>query len=349
MSDRLNDDVLVMILDELAAPAHTLGKYRARQATLRNVCLSSRRLCSLAQPRLWRQVTIRSRGQLQLVAAAAPCTLGRHTMYLTIVTSRTLSGGVSDAVACLSSVLPEVVEIRIGSLPHLDFALLSQYRKLRRLHVDRTKLLKGPCATFPALEELCLHLVFTTSAWVQQQLRAAHLPRLRELHFIPHSGTIRLDKVVSPAFLGQLDVLQTDILSLPVHCELAQDARSPVVVLHPESGPSQPLPFHTLCDRSLFPYLEATKDILSFLAQGLRLTPPAPSSTTPPRLLIIQVARRSIDMRPSVERRLRIVEALCVQKGVRLLWDDEELYGERFSPAFSRYARELRAARGLER
>ena len=128
MSARLIDDVLVMILDELALPAHTPCKYHTRQETLRNVCLASRRLRRLAQPRLWRQVVVRSREQYELLVSAASGAFGKSSRVLTIVASAAIKVG--EAVAGLSSLLPKVVEIRIVSpatFLRFDFALFSQY------------------------------------------------------------------------------------------------------------------------------------------------------------------------------------------------------------------------------
>ncbi|GAA5844395.1 hypothetical protein JCM9279_006285 [Rhodotorula babjevae] len=340
MSARLIDDVLVLIFDELALPAHTRDSYCDRQETLRNVCLASRRLRRLAQPRLWQQVAIRSREQFELLESAASGVLGRHTKLLTIVGSATLE--VDEAIAGLSSLLPEVQEIRLASSPMLlvlDFALLGHYTNLRRLHVEKAKLLEGRCATLSALEVLCLYQAYTSSSWVQLQLQGAHLPRLRELYFIelPGMSTITLDEIVPPDVLHQLDVLQVDERAVNADGELVQGDFPPVLVFHPEFSLPQPLPRHTVCHPFLFRYHLAAIDTFCYLIKRLQLTPPAPSSTSPRRLLILPPKlRHFLDTRPRVAHHLRILDKLCAEKNVRILWDDEQVDGELISPAFRR-------------
>ncbi|GAA5844409.1 hypothetical protein JCM9279_006291 [Rhodotorula babjevae] len=351
MSARLDDDVLVMILDELALPASAIGAYYARKETLRNVCLASHRLCRLAQPRLWRQVIIRSREHFELLVSAKPGALGRCTKLLTIVGSAI---EVDEAVAGLSSLLPEVEEIRLASSStffRLDFALLGQYTNLRRLHVAAAEPLEGRFATLPALEELCLYYARTTSSWAQQQLRTGLLPRLRELYFStqPETGPTTLDELVSPDVLRQLEILQVADGVISVDVDLATGPLSPILTVHPQFGPLGPLPRHTICHPFLFCDEHASTKTLSALVTRLHLTPPAPCSTTPPRLLILPpILRPLVDMGSPTAQLLRAVEALCVEKGVRIMWDGEQMDGALISPAFRRYARELREARALE-
>ncbi|GAA5900172.1 hypothetical protein JCM8208_002038 [Rhodotorula glutinis] len=359
MSARLINDVLIMILDELAPPQHAPDKYRARQETLRNVCLASRRLRRLAQPMLWRQVILRSREQLDSLFAAAPGALGRYTKLLIVLGTAQL--GLDEAVA-QASTLSEVVEIRVTSLVSFepfapfDFTLLAHFTKLRRLHVENVKPHDGRSATWPALEELCLRECRASPAWIQQQLRAAQLPSLRELYVVRMSSVPRkmhvwLDMMVAPDFFRRLDVLQADALSSTIATALAQDPLAPVLVRHTERDRGLPLPRHTICDARLFHYKHAVLDSLSALSSRLQLPPPAPSSsTTMPRLLILPPnLRRLADARPLVMQHMRMFETLCVEKGVRIVWDDELPVGELLSPAFRRYARELREARALER
>ncbi|GAA5900187.1 hypothetical protein JCM8208_002044 [Rhodotorula glutinis] len=356
MSARLIDDVLIMILEELALPAHAREAYRSRQETLRSVCLASRRLRRLAQPMLWRQSVVRSREQLDSLVSAAPGALGRYTKLLTVVGSPSL--GLDEAIAVSASFCPEVAEIRLACSPillALDFALLSDFTNLRKLHVEKVKLLEGQYATLPALEELCLHRVVTSSRWVELQLRGARVPRLREVYFIELPGggpsMIKLDEAISPDILHGLEILQVDARAVHADGELARGTSPPVLIFHPQFDLApRPLDRHTFCHPFLFRYNSSAGDSLSALAQRLDLTPPSPPSTTRPPLLVLPLFLRRVAVtEPLVKQHMRVVEALCVAKGVRIMWDDEELDGELISPAFRRCARELREARALER
>ena len=141
MSARLIDDVLVMILDELALPAHTPDKYRTRQETLRSVCLASRRLYRLAQPLLWRQVTVRTRRQLDCLVAVVSGGPGRHTKILTVAASSSLELHVAVAQA---RILPNVVEIRVTySAPFETFDLRSVERYKGASNLSITALCSG--------------------------------------------------------------------------------------------------------------------------------------------------------------------------------------------------------------
>jgi len=207
----------------------------------------------------------------------------------------------------------------------------------------------------PALEELCLRRVRASPTWIQQHLQVARSPRLRELCVVelwgPHpSAPPKLDKVVSPDFLGQLDVLQANFSSVAADSEFEQVLHPPVLVFSSRDTGPGPLPRHSICHPAHFRDPQDLLDSLSLLARQLYLTPPVPSSTSPPRLLILPPnLRRSAETLTHVAHHLRAIEDHCAEKGVRIVWDEEVHDRDFVSPALRRYARELREARALER
>lgn len=67
MSDRLDDDAFLLILDELATPVSDYDVYCTAKEALRNVCLASHRLRRLAQPLLWRRIWVVKQSQAKKV------------------------------------------------------------------------------------------------------------------------------------------------------------------------------------------------------------------------------------------------------------------------------------------
>ena len=215
------------------------------------------------------------------------------------------------------------------------------------------ELLEGQYITSPTLEGLCLDEVLTSHAWAQEQLRAVQLPRLRELYFTRLTAirppAVRDDERISLDFLRRLDIIQTDGQAIAAESELAQGQHPPVLLFARELGDPRPLSLNTTGHPNELRDALAAVVFLSALASRLELPPPSPPSITPPgRLILPPILRHYVDAKPVVAEYLRDVEALCAEKGVRIIWDEEVPEGEFISPAFRRHARELREARALE-
>ncbi|KPV77622.1 uncharacterized protein RHOBADRAFT_51453 [Rhodotorula graminis WP1] len=356
MAANLPDDVVLLILEQLAHPAHTPESYRDRQNPLRNVCLASRRLRHLARPLLWRQVAVRSPRHLNcLPASLLAVVLGRHTRSYTVVGSVILD--LADAVG-VSDLLPEVVDLHLTSAPLVSFklCLLEPFAHLRRLHLGLAHLPRDALATLPVLEELCVRQIWCTTRELHAQLLPARVPRLRELHLVQVKDmtsptTVQLADVVPPDLLPQLDLVQTDSASIDPTSDLAQSLAPPVLVFGPPAaatGPPRPLPRHSISQPARFKDARTATDTLAKLAASTRLVP-IRHMRDPPYLVLLPLALRTLAAaEPSVAPHLAALEALFAEKRVVVEWTEDLPEGELVSPEFRRHARELRAARALE-
>lgn len=126
MSDRLDDDVLELVLDELSPLTSTGLAYRDVKRTILCLCRTSRRFRLLAQPFLWRQVQVTGPKQLeQLRACSAATGLGRHTVAYEVESP--YSHSVNGALA-VADVLPNIVKLRVSAAQApVDVALFAQY------------------------------------------------------------------------------------------------------------------------------------------------------------------------------------------------------------------------------
>jgi len=111
MSDRLNDDVLLLVLDRLADPHRDISTVSPKRQALLQVCLASRRLCRLAQPILWRHFVLRS---LDQVAALEE---GRISYFLysspSVVTISTSNELLPEEGLAALDLFPNLVEVRV--------------------------------------------------------------------------------------------------------------------------------------------------------------------------------------------------------------------------------------------
>ena len=163
------------------------------------------------------------------------------------------------------------------------------------------------------------------------------------------STPLQLDQVLSPDFLPQLDLVQTDWASIDPSSNLAQGFDPPVLVFGPPpAGPPRPLPRHSISQPARFKDAPTATGTLTKLDASVRLIPPRPSSD-PPYLLLLPLALRALAAaEPTVSPHLDALEALCDQSRIRIEWCEDPPEGELVSPEFRRYARELRAARARE-
>jgi len=125
MSDRLDDDALLLILDELATPSSDYDVYCAAKKALRNICIASRRLRRLAQPLLWRQIWVVEQSQADKVKSSPiVSSLGQGTRWLSV--AKLESGGMLPQALKMAHVLPSVEKLllsgpwRPGSLARIE-------------------------------------------------------------------------------------------------------------------------------------------------------------------------------------------------------------------------------------
>lgn len=111
MSARLNDDVLLLILDELANQGKGAHARPSRSGILASVCLVSRRFSRLARPRLWQHVEVSQGGQLAGLKATTGA-LGSCAVSYTVRWSWTANAVLADLVD-VARWLPCVLDLRI--------------------------------------------------------------------------------------------------------------------------------------------------------------------------------------------------------------------------------------------
>ncbi|GAA5924230.1 hypothetical protein JCM3775_005629 [Rhodotorula graminis] len=232
MSDKLNDDVLLAVLEHIAEPAFDQRGYRTRQSTLLSLCLASRHLYRLVEPLLWRQVRFKSVEQLaqlrRRVAAGSPS--GLTSVYTVPWQARTEH---DEAVLTVADILPNIVHIELSGT-YRSILPLASHSNLRRLSLWQVYL-SNSSPTLPQLEQLAIRDSSAPKYLLERWLDPFHLPRLRALLFcgVRDQGTfLSLEVVVLPPILAQLEVIQTDDRSLGAHDPLAWSDEPPCLCYH---------------------------------------------------------------------------------------------------------------------
>ncbi|GAA5850296.1 hypothetical protein JCM9279_006519 [Rhodotorula babjevae] len=159
---------------------------------------------------------------------------------------------------------------------------------------------------------------------------------------------VKLDDVLSPAMLAQLEVIRIDgLCDVPVVAGLSPT----VVVALPVDEPTLPRVSMYRTGPHLFGQTDMSRLTLSCLEKAIANNPAACADPPPIVLIPVQVVRledaeaSSLPAVPSAGT-WRGLEVLCAQKGVCLLWYDEdelEMSRQVVPPLFRRYARELKA------
>ncbi|GAA5890578.1 hypothetical protein JCM8208_004921 [Rhodotorula glutinis] len=232
MSDKLDDDVLLAILEHIAEPAFSQRGYRTRQSTLLSACLASRHLHRLAEPLLLRQVRFRSVEQLEQLREHVTATSSgdRTEVYVVRWQERVSHAEVALDVAAF---LPRIERMELGGM-FQSFLPLERHTQLRRLSLWLVEL-PNLLPTLPQLEQLAIRDCPVPKLFFKLWLDPSHLPRLRALllcgvrapfQFIP------LNSLLSPSILAQLDLVQTDDRSLGAHDPLAWSDEPPCLCYH---------------------------------------------------------------------------------------------------------------------
>ncbi|GAA5848285.1 hypothetical protein JCM9279_000999 [Rhodotorula babjevae] len=232
MSDRLNDDVLLAILEHIAEPARDQRGFQARQSTLLSLCLASCQLRSLAEPLLWRQVRFKSVVQLeQLRARHAATGLGRRTEVFVVPWRERVVHG--EGVLDVATFLPRIAHMELRGT-YASLRPLARHIELRRLSLWQVTL-PATLSTVPQLEQLAIRDSSAPKSVLDRWLDPSYLPRLRALllcGFKDPDQLISIATVLSPSILAQLDLVQTDDRSLDAHEPLAWSDEPPCLCYH---------------------------------------------------------------------------------------------------------------------
>ncbi|BGP47371.1 hypothetical protein JCM10450v2_003223 [Rhodotorula kratochvilovae] len=367
MSGRLNDDVLRLILEELVAPACAHEAYAARQTTLRNVCLVSRRLRDLAQPLLWRQVWLRDQDGVDRVKAADDDgNLGSHTTILMIGPPSAPDVSMGRLVD-VAHVVPNVEELRVNGLVFehgirrctaMEMAPLERYTSLRRLS------LAGVSCSRPAhltsVEQLVLTDFSATSAVLEMWLHSTYLSRLLVLRLnnlgTPWNVGIDIGPLLRLCLstLPPLDFVEVERMPGSPHGPILEPAAPPLLVNVAASavfGSAISTYRHVILDDDPWARRQYGGDhehgVLRLIKKDVA------AAQTNNRLEILLLPRRiqfasGVDL--ALERRLVSFLAFCREKGIQVIWHDRGQRGkdELFSQEFWRYAKELKASRAAE-
>ncbi|KPV72180.1 uncharacterized protein RHOBADRAFT_47022 [Rhodotorula graminis WP1] len=350
MSDRLDDDALLLILDELATPSPEYAVYCASKKALRNVCLASHRLRRLAQPRLFRQIWVVKQSQAVVLQSSGVVeSLGHGTRWYT-VGKREYDGSLPDAVKT-ARVLPSVKKLLLsGPWTSRNPAHIESFTRLRHLSLVHSELGSHMVFKAPLLEQLDVHYCFVYIPAAAKWLQPVYLPALRILSVVKVGEGVmlrrfKLSSVLGPAMLAQLDVLQTDERSLDSQSPLALGTAPPVLFFDPT--------FHTptIPRHSVHPML-AQVDVVAYtihLADEIASTVSS-SAALGPRVVILPHKGLALSSSPPAYQHLhdavRRLEQAC-GRDVRIIWSAEQgmdLLCGGVSRVFVRYARELKAA-----
>ncbi|BGP47400.1 hypothetical protein JCM10450v2_003252 [Rhodotorula kratochvilovae] len=187
MLDRLPDELLVTVLDSLAAPAYAPRAYEARQGTLRALCLTSRRLHRLAQPVLFRHVYVHERTRLDQVRDVDDEALRAHTKVyqFELDRSRALEGDKYTPLAAVAAGLryPNVEEVRVEAVCHaLDLRVLGNYSRLRRLFLNGLDLDDPAAVHLPCVDQLRLEDLCVEPAFLERWLDPEFLPSVKAIY-----------------------------------------------------------------------------------------------------------------------------------------------------------------------
>ncbi|KPV72159.1 uncharacterized protein RHOBADRAFT_55992 [Rhodotorula graminis WP1] len=221
------DELLLLVFEAIATPAHTADEYDARQKTLSVLSRVARRYSRLARPLLWEDLRSSRRAHLERLTRAEDQdrqAVARATRLFRVSTAGARSdegepvspNEGAEAARCF----PAVEEIRIECVRSaLDLTLLGVHVGLRRLVLTNVDLGDSSPVHLPQLEQLRLERTIIPSSLLTAWLDPSYLPsvkavRLVALYSALHAGAPSLS--FSRPFLDQLDIVQTPGLSLEV-------------------------------------------------------------------------------------------------------------------------------------
>ncbi|GAA6017307.1 hypothetical protein JCM10207_003689 [Rhodosporidiobolus poonsookiae] len=214
MTPQLPEELLIPILEHLTPtlaldrPAH-LEAVRALAAC----CTASKQLCRLAQPLLWRCVSLQTEQDVEPSFLDRLCgdegRLVRSIRTSGAATTILRRRGMAEAFKAMSN----VEELELAGLQRLHFLVpFSTLSNLRYLCISKSQQrLPGFIPPFPTLTTLSLHGVFFIPSTLSAFLTPVNLPSLRVFHlgaiFDPQTSDAYVPDL-APALLAQLDFVQ---------------------------------------------------------------------------------------------------------------------------------------------
>jgi len=225
---------------------------------------------------------------------------------------------------------------------------------LRRLSLVNVDLGASSPVSLPQLEQLRLERTIIPSALLTEWLDSAHLPSLKAVRLVAvysalHAGAPSLH--LSPAFLAQVDFVQTPGMSLEAMRDFAHSVNPPFLFA---SSLASLLPRHLILAPHQFEGVARATTTLRKVGAQVAKAPKLEDEAQHPRVILLPRALEALaaeDCR--VEAALGPFVATCAERKARVIWhsEGENAASERdlVSREFWRYARELKAERALDR
>ncbi|GAA6054403.1 hypothetical protein JCM3770_002240 [Rhodotorula araucariae] len=327
MSVHLDDDVLRLIFEELAATTVYHVDYEARQTSLSNLCLVSRRFRDLAQPLLLRQVWMGHpvwRAQLPVVGLLS-------------------SPDVGDLFVS-AHLFASIAEMRVGGSVWDG--------RLRQLVLRCVSLRDTGPVRLPSLEQLVISNCTVTPSILETWLRPTYLPHLVVLRLDglrkPQYSRIDICAILQPAMLNRFEAIQADSSAVAQASALADSSSPPLLMMAPSGGFLQP---GILYQNTLFRHINPKEPQRFWRKLEYLVTRTSQAGEARPQVLVLPIdVNHSTATFPALETQLASFQNACDAHGVRILWHDCDTPGadELFSHAFWRYAKELKATRAAE-
>ncbi|BGP47442.1 hypothetical protein JCM10450v2_003294 [Rhodotorula kratochvilovae] len=205
MLDRLPDELVLLIVEQLAPAPLVVNGYHKAQNTLRAHCLTARRYRRLVQPLLWRSLFfVDSTRYAKFVDLEGAHALRAHVRYLVVRPERNYGDDFTLAfnlgkVEPILPFLPNLVGLRLDgrhkewSIDCFDPASLAMNHNLRLLQLAELKCTRI-LARFPQLEQLHMEDVTIKPDDITNSLDPALLPQLTALHigdiYNPHDDQL---------------------------------------------------------------------------------------------------------------------------------------------------------------
>ncbi|KPV72155.1 uncharacterized protein RHOBADRAFT_55989 [Rhodotorula graminis WP1] len=362
MADRLPDELIVAILEELAASrvggnSEEQVEDKDVQRALAYLCRTSHRFRRLAQPVLWQRVVLGDGARLdKLLRHGAPASLGHFTEQFVIKPDVSISSG-RTVFECrkgvsIATVCPKVVELVVNLfnprffLASLDHRLVASHKYLRRLSLVHLEITDHPLPSLAHLEELSVTHCKAKPDIIRNWIAPLHMPSLRVMHIASILSDVEyapLDILLDNSIIAQVDVMRIHcrVLSLSHETpELARSTSPPVLVDHAVGRSA--LNRHELCFKPSAEQIEYHRYYsLDDTLQFLRNDPTAGSVVLVFPRSFLALARTSVDFAAA----LVDVEAQCAIKGARISWYNDDDPFSIVPREFVQYARELKAAR----
>ncbi|BGP39312.1 hypothetical protein JCM10449v2_003250 [Rhodotorula kratochvilovae] len=217
---RLPNELILHVLEQVDRPIVSLtdNERDERRRTLYAACLVSRNFFKAAQPILWRRLRLQVRrwgnGDNALEVAV-------QTMRKASVTAKaTLALEIGDYIhwrplklGHLAAFWPNVEELVVHDVTHVDFSEIARFSNLRDLRASRfTPFLSEEDTCFARLETLvCDNFGLNWGGSGRDIFTSDTLPALRHLFLRAYAYRGRDTPILPSSFVAQLDDLQLEV------------------------------------------------------------------------------------------------------------------------------------------